>query len=68
MTAIVLNWRFRYANAPSWIALAISFIFGEPSSAAMTNLAKNSPTMMARTAAAAERIRMAHSPPFSSNT
>ena len=35
MTAIVLNWRFRYAEAPSWIALAISCIFGVPSSCAM---------------------------------
>ena len=28
MTAIVLNCRCRYAIAPSWIALAISIIFG----------------------------------------
>ena len=36
ITPMVLNWRFRYAIAPSWIALAISFIFGVPWSAAST--------------------------------
>ena len=36
ITAIVLNWRFRYAIAPSWIARAISIIVGVPSSAAST--------------------------------
>ena len=30
ITAIVRNWRFRYAAAPSWIAVAISIIFGVP--------------------------------------
>ena len=33
----VLNWRFRYALAPSWIALAISFIFSVPSGAPSTS-------------------------------
>ena len=36
MTTIVLNWRLRYAIAPSWIASAISTIFGVPVSAAST--------------------------------
>jgi hypothetical protein len=30
MTPTVLNWRLRYAHAPSWIARAISIIFGVP--------------------------------------
>ena len=37
ITAIVLNCRFRYAQAPSWMATAISFIFGVPSGAASTD-------------------------------
>ena len=36
MTAIVLNWRLRYAIAPTWIASAISTIFGVPVSLAST--------------------------------
>ena len=36
MTAIVLNWRRRYAIAPSWMAAAISIIFGVPWSASRT--------------------------------
>ena len=36
ITAIVLNWRRRYAIAPSWIAEAISIIVGVPWSAART--------------------------------
>ncbi len=38
--AIVRNWRLRYAKAPSWIAAAISRIFGVPSSAAITDRAR----------------------------
>ena len=37
ITPIVLNWRLRYARAPSWIALAISIIFGVPWSSASTS-------------------------------
>jgi len=62
--AIVLNWRRRYAEAPSWIALAISFIFGVPSSCAMTFFAKRRPTTMATRAAPPERNSTAHSPPL----
>ena len=40
MTAMVRNCRFRYAAAPSWIAFAISRIFGVPSSAASTDRAR----------------------------
>ncbi len=36
MTAMVLNCRRRYAIAPSWMAVAISIIFGVPWSAAFT--------------------------------
>jgi hypothetical protein len=36
MYPMVLNWRLRYAQAPSWIAAAISRILGEPWSAANT--------------------------------
>jgi len=36
-TPSVLNWRRRYALAPSWIAFAISRIFGVPSDAASTS-------------------------------
>ena len=66
MMAIVLNCRFRYASAPSWIALAISFIFGVPSSSASTFRIKKNPTAIARSAVSAEPMRMAHSPPLSS--
>jgi hypothetical protein len=38
-TASVLNWRDRYAAAPSWTALAISIIFGVPCPAASTSRA-----------------------------
>ncbi len=40
MTPIVRNCRFRYAEAPSWIAAAISRIFGVPWSAANTERAR----------------------------
>ncbi len=40
MKPIVRNWRFRYAHAPSWIASAISCIFGVPASAARTPLTR----------------------------
>ena len=36
-TATVRNWRLRYAFAPTWIAVAISRIFGDPSGAARTS-------------------------------
>ena len=37
---MVRNWRFKYAIAPTWIAVAISFIFGVPSSSARTDFAR----------------------------
>jgi hypothetical protein len=40
ISAIVRNCRVRYACAPSWIARAISFIFGVPSSSARTDRAR----------------------------
>ena len=40
MKPTVRNWRLRYAAAPSWIALAISCIFGVPWSRASTSLAR----------------------------
>ncbi len=36
MMTITLNWRFKNASAPSWIAWAISFILGVPWSAFST--------------------------------
>ncbi len=65
---IVRNWRFRYAAAPSWIAVAISIIFGVPWSSARTCFIRMNPTTMARRAAKPERMRIAHSPPFSTNS
>ena len=40
ITPIVRNCRFKYAQAPSWIAAAISRILGVPSSAASTERAR----------------------------
>ncbi len=40
------NWRARNASAPSWIALAISFIFNVPWSAARTLRASSRPEAM----------------------
>ena len=53
--------------APSWIALAISRMVGVPSSAASTPRTSTSPTAMASTATAAEKINQPHSPAFSVN-
>ena len=63
MTAIVLNWRRRYAEAPSWIALAISFIFGVPSSCAMTFFASKAHDDGDERCTAGENST-AHSPPL----
>ena len=59
ISAIVRNWRFKKASAPSWIALAISRIFGEPGSAASTPRTRNSPAAMPITpqAITPQRIR-----------
>ena len=43
-TARVLNCRLRYADAPSWTAPAISFIFSVPSSAARTSRTRTAAT------------------------
>ena len=48
--------------APSWIALAISFIFGVPASSASTRRVSTKPTARARRAVSAEPIRITHSP------
>ena len=58
---MVLNWRRRYAIAPTWIALAISTIFGVPVSEASTPRMRNSPTSSASTAVRAEKINQNHS-------
>ena len=55
MTAIVLNWRCRYAAAPTWIAVAISIIFGVPWSCARTPRISWNPTAMASKAATTDR-------------
>ena len=62
MTAIVLNWRRRYAIAPSWIAEAISIIVGVP------GLGREHAThqvearrQIARSAVSAEKMSSAHS-------
>ncbi len=68
ITTIVWNCRRRYAMAPSWIAWAISFIFGVPSSSASTLFMRNTPTARASNAVATDRRRMAHSPPWSVNS
>src|SRR5439155_22143339 len=62
MTTIVLNWRLRYASAPSWIDLAISIIFGVPWSAARTPLARKKPTAIASSAVTPEKSRTSLSP------
>ena len=49
-TARVLNWRLRYAVAPSWTARPMSCIFGVPASAASTSRRSTKP--MARAARA----------------
>ncbi len=49
--------------APSWMARAISFIFGVPSSAASTPFIRVTPTPRARTAVTAENTSQNHSPP-----
>ena len=54
--------------APSWIAFAISCIFGVPWSSAMTQRARKKPTAMARSAVSAEAMRIAHSPLDSVNS
>ena len=61
ITAIVLNWRLRYAMAPSWIASAISIMVGVPCSAASTPFMRKKPTTMARSAVTAEKISQNHS-------
>ena len=68
ITAIVLNWRLRYADAPSWIALAISIIFGVPWSWARTSFIRTKPTARASRAEMPDSERIAHSPPFSTNS
>src|SRR5439155_9150091 len=60
-TPRVLNWRFRYAAAPVWIAFAISFIFGVPSGAASTSRRR----YQANARATNEIARITHSAPFS---
>ena len=67
MTAIVLNWRRRYAAAPTWIARAISIIFGVPWSAASTPRIRWNPTAIASTAASTDRNSTVISPPPSTN-
>ncbi len=49
-TPMVLNWRRRYAAAPSWIAVAISCIFGEPWLAASTSRTRTPATASASSA------------------
>ena len=50
MIPMVLNWRARKASAPSWMALAMSFIEAVPWSAARTPRTRNSATTMEATA------------------
>ena len=61
ITAMVLNWRLRYAIAPSWIASAISTIVGVPVSAASTPRMRKKPTQIARSAVTAEKMSQNHS-------
>ncbi|GIU86230.1 MAG: hypothetical protein KatS3mg009_0745 [Acidimicrobiia bacterium] len=68
MTRIVRNCRLRYAQAPSWIADAISIIFGVPWSEASTLRIRAKPTRIASSAASPDSARTAHSPPFSTNS
>ena len=68
ITAIVLNWRLRYAMAPSWMARAISIMVGVPWSAASTPFMRKKPTQIANTAVAAEKMSQNHSLPPSSKT
>ena len=60
--AIVRNWRFRKASAPSWMALAISRILAEPGSAASTPRTRNNPARMPITPQAITAQRSARSP------
>ena len=46
MMAIVRNWRFKNASAPSWMAWAISLILDVPWSAASTLRASSRPAAM----------------------
>ena len=48
--AKVRNWRFKYAEAPSWIANAIFFMLSVPSSAANTWRTKSAATPSAANA------------------
>ena len=50
MIPMVLNWRARKASAPSWMALAMSFIEAVPWSAARTPRTSRSATTMEATA------------------
>ena len=67
ISRIVRNWRLRYASAPSWIAVAISIIFGVPWSTARTPRIRYRPVRMASRAVAAENSSQNHSAPPSSN-
>ena len=61
MMAIVRNWRFKNASAPSWIAWAISRILAVPVSAASTPRARMRPTMMPTTPATRATISQTQS-------
>ena len=55
-TAMVLNWRLRYAAAPSWTAVAISCIFAVPWLAASTVRTSRKATTRAAAATTATMI------------
>ncbi|CAB4963331.1 unannotated protein [freshwater metagenome] len=64
--ARVLNWRVRYADAPSWIAPAISFILGVPSLAARTSRTRTAATPRAASAMMATTTTVVRLPPDNS--
>ncbi|CAB5001542.1 unannotated protein [freshwater metagenome] len=64
--ARVLNWRVRYAEAPSWIAPAISFIRSVPSLAERTSRTRTAATPRAASAMMATTTTVVRLPPDNS--